>query len=338
MQETEKTIEFDSDGVHLTGTLELPIVARPRGSILLLSGSGPQDRDETIAGKRPFRVLSKALVHEGFYVFRWDDRGVGESAGNYQAASASELAADVVRAMNRLVDETKFERQILLGHSQGTIIAANVAVNYPAKVAGIGLLAGIGLPGRQALLMQHEMVCRSEAWPEDEIAVSTQQKASLFDILIAACEDRLTSRLDRDKSQSLEEKLLAVLLDGIPISMFTPSEQQDIRYIVNDLMEWEWRFLLSTDPADDLSKIDCPIFAMTGDKDMQVDAVSNIDAIKKACFHGRALDVQTEVLEDHNHLFQQTKVGALSNYDSLGEPFSTIALSRIVEWLSQVQS
>lgn len=329
----EEEIAFVSDdGLQLTGTLERFGGNSACANIMLLSGSGPQDRDETIAGKKPLRRLSHALVSQGFNAFRWDDRGVGASQGDYLAASASDLVNDVRSAMRRIASETGVRRTVLLGHSQGTLIAAKAAATFPDEVLGIGLLAGMGLPGRQVLLAQHETICRADGWPEDAIAASLRQKKLLFDAIHKACASAASLDLNALQTSALKEELSRILLSGVAAPSLTTEARDAIEAALDDLMEWEWRFLLSTDPAEDLLRVTCRVFAMIGDQDVQVEARANLISIAAACSKGLAERVETVLLPDHNHLFQETGSGALSDYAALGEPFSNRSLSEIVDW------
>lgn len=325
---------FASGGVRLCGTLERPSQGETVGSVLLLSGSGPQDRDESIAGKKPFAVLSRALVNWGFQVFRWDDRGVGESGGDYLAASELHLAGDVISAMLALGQETGFDKHLLVGHSQGALIAAAAAAKHPVAVAGIILLAGIGLPGRQSLIDQHLNMCKAEGWADSDIQQSLPQKEALFDILLEA-----QSRIDAGESatsvlQDLETNLLEAFLGDLALSELSDEERLEVESTIEDLLEWEWRYLLQVDPATDLQKVLCPVLAVCGDKDAQVQAQRNLARIKDACASGGAASITVSVVADNNHLFQKTSTAALSEYEVLGEPFCEDVLSTIRSWLN----
>lgn len=319
----------------LSGTIESPTLTPPIGSIVLLSGSGPQDRDESMAGHRPFRVLSRAMATWGYSVFRWDDRGVGESTGDYLSASPELLVNDVLAVMRALRQETGFGKHILVGHSQGTLIASSAAAQRPDEVAGLVLLAGMGVAGQEGLLDQHVRICRAEGWPEDSIEASWAQKRALFDVMEAA-QNKIGRGTPPDQVLAeLRTALQDALLAGADVSELTEVELRDLHAAVQDLLEWEWRYLVTEDPAENLCRIQCPVLAITGDRDSQVDAKRNLAAMDRALSSSGNSRYELRTLEKHNHLFQETESAGLSEYERLGVPFSPVMLSIVRDWLSR---
>lgn len=328
-----KDFEFVSDGLLLAGTIERPAQEAPAGSILLLSGSGPQDRDETIAGQKPFSVLSSALATWGYQVFRWDDRGVGDSEGDYLSASGEDLVDDVVSAMSAIEQDSGFDEHVLVGHSQGALIAASVAVTRPASVSGLVILAGMGQPGRQALLDQHVNICEAEGCPDHDIRQSLAQKEALFDMLVEA-----QSKIDAGEPEAkvlshLSSALWSAFLGDADASDLSRDERRKLESTIEDLLEWEWRYLLGVDPSVNLQEVTCPVLAVAGDADAQVCAERDLAIIERACDQGKAPSVQIQLIADHNHLFQETTNAAPSSYETLGTPFSRDVLSIIRFWL-----
>lgn len=325
--------EFRSAGLRLAGVVERPEAGEPHGSVLLLSGSGPQDRDESIAGKRPFAVLSAALAGAGWQVLRWDDRGVGASAGDYLAASASVLVDDVGSAMAALTREFGLASHALVGHSQGTLIAAAAAARFPGRVAGIALLAGMGLPGRRVLLDQHVAICRAEGWPEADIEASLAAKRAAFDLL-AAAEADLVAGAPRDALLArLRDALESLFTDGVRPDALPEDQRAQLAAAVEDLLEWEWRFLVAADPADDLARVACPVFALTGSADTQVAARENLAAIEAAARRGPSPAVEAHLVDGLNHLLQDAPDGRPSDYRVLGEPFAAPVPALLGAWL-----
>lgn len=340
MHTQHQELSFEREGIVLCGTVTRPIESQPRGSVLLLSGSGPQDRDETVADKQCFTVLAEGLADAGYVVFRWDDRGVGASAGDYLAASAKVLEADVLAAMQAVEgvvgdDVGGGGMHILAGHSQGTLIASGVAARHPKKVAGLVLLGGMGLPGRDVLLAQHEDICRAEGWAEADIATTLAQKERLFSVLESATTGREATAFTDAERRAIIPQLYAAYLGEVPLETLSADDQKAVEDAIEDLLEWEWRFLLGTNPADDLQKVQCPVFAMIGESDTQVDAGVNLAMVRRAGEAGAAESVTTTALPNHNHLFQETSdSGALSDYWHLGEPFSETSRNAILSWLA----
>jgi pimeloyl-ACP methyl ester carboxylesterase len=239
--------------------------------------------------------------------------------------------------MLALERETGFGRHVLLGHSQGALIAAAVAANSAAHVAGLGLLAGMGLPGREGLLDQHLSICRAEGWSDEIARQSLAQKVALFDILLAAQADIDSGVPGAQAVRELKSNLLAAFLGDADRSELTDEERCDLDLTIDDLLEWECRYLLSVDPVDNLLQVTCPVLAIIGDKDSQVDAARNLPIIEGACIRGQASRVDVHTLADHNHLFQKTSSAALSDYATLGAPFSDDVLSIVRAWLQEIR-
>ena len=239
--------------------------------------------------------------------------------------------------MDAVKIKTDFDKHVLIGHSQGTLIAARVATKFQPIIAGVVLLAGIGLPGRQSLLDQHVSICKAEGWSDDDISLSLAQKEALFDILsdTQATIDAGFSKTDALKD--LKNKLFEAFLGEFKLADITDQERRDLSATIEDLLEWEWRFLLGIDPALDLHGVSCPVLGICGDKDSQVHAERNLAAIKDACTRGSAKSIDVNVVADHNHLFQKTGSAALSDYRSLGTPITDEVVSMIVSWLSQMR-
>lgn len=329
-------VSFDSSttGTTLAGTLTLPRGTEPMGVILLLSGSGPQDRDESIAGHRPFLVLADHLTRAGFAVLRWDDRGVGASGGDYLAASAEDLVADAGRAMNFVTRETAASKIALVGHSQGTFIATRVAARWPGRVDALVLLAGGGRPGRQVLIDQHRRICRADGLDEATIEASVVVKERLFGILQDA-DREIDAGGDAPQILTTTREALARTLLGLtedaPVADEIDDELEDI---LADLLEWEWRFLLKDDPQTYLRRVRCPVLALAGDRDTQVSARLELPAIQQALGAGGNQDVSCHAMPGLNHLFQLSDSGSPSEYDSIAQTWAPEALAEISRWLS----
>lgn len=336
MRVTADNFCFVSGGVRLAGVVDRPGNTEPTGSILLLSGSGPQDRDESIAGQRPFAVLSSALVRMGWQVLRWDDRGVGASGGDYLAASATQLVDDVGQAMTALEARWGISRHVLVGHSQGSLIAAASAARFPERVAGIALLAGMGLPGSRVLLDQHAAICRAEDWSDDDIEYSLGVKQAAFDVLAAAQADIAAGACVASRLQRLRNELEALFLSGAHRDSLSTEQCDALDIAVEDLLEWEWRYLVTVDPAETLSRVACPVLAVTGDRDSQVAAEPNLAAIASACERGGSRAIETHCVRGHNHLFQQAASARPSDYGVLGKPFAEPVPSLLADWLRRL--
>ncbi|XOV84555.1 MAG: alpha/beta hydrolase family protein [bacterium] len=328
-----QTVVFESLGDPLCGTLEQPADSQASTAILLLSGSGPQNRNQQIAGKPTFQILSAKLARAGYAVFRWDDRGVGDSAGDYDAAGANGVLAGIKSALAQVIDTTRCQYQVLIGHSQGALFAAAMAATEPECVSGLVLAGAMGRCGEPALLDQHRRICRAQGLSEEEVKATTAIKSRLFNVLMREIRDPWTDTLSQTNQMQLTHTLRDILFDGEHAEHFSAQDQAAVRHTIDDLLNWEWRFLLGCDPAENLQRVHCPVLVCTGDKDIQVDALADVTALTQACRHlGANFSACTP--RNCNHLFQHTFT-AEQAYAQLGEPFCDTATTPIITWLNQ---
>jgi pimeloyl-ACP methyl ester carboxylesterase len=326
--EEEVAYENAKAGVKLAGTLTLPKEKGPFPAVLLITGSGPQDRDETIFGHKPFHVLADHLTRRGIAVLRVDDRGVGGSTGSLAKATTEDLAEDVLAGVEYLKGRKEINpRQIgLMGHSEGGLIAPLVAARSK-DVAFIVLLAGPGLVGEQLLYLQGAAVLKAEGSDEKQIARSRALQEKLFAVV----------------KEEKDEKALQKKLDDLIAEEFAKLDEKDRKEAEQNksvlggqvkLLLSPWmRFFLTYDPAPTLGKVRCPVLALVGEKDVQVAAKENLAAIEKALKAGGNKDHTVKELPGLNHLFQTCKTGAVSEYGKIEETMAPSALDLIAEWV-----
>ena len=334
----EVVFASSSAGISLAGSLTLPASDNSGFCILLLSGSGPQDRDESIAGHKPFFVLADHMVDRGHTVFRWDDRGVGSSQGDYLTANAELLVADVMQAVKAVRKKTDIKKIVLLAHSQGCLIGSMCAARFPGEIDALGLLAGAGMPGKDVLLHQHRRICEAEHYDAEITAQSLTIKEQIFDELI-----RLDNVIrDGAKAETViaeaRAKIKALIFPDLEDAELTREEQREVDACLDDLMEWEWRFLLNKNPADDLMRVSCPVLLMTGTHDTQVSVEEDLPLMRRALRDGGNDKVTVEVLDAHNHLFQRCETGALSEYEAINEVWSPESLAAVTRWLDSLKA
>ena len=333
---TEEEVFFfnQSANVKLAGTLTYPKL-KPNSTqqfpaIILISGSGPQNRDEELLGHKPFLVLADYFTRKGYAVLRFDDRGVGKSTGNFSQATTADFASDVESAVKFLqhhfvVNPTKIG---LMGHSEGGVIAPMVAANPTNSIAFIVLLAGTGIKGDSLLLLQQALIANAEGMNPTLLKENQQLNRDLFQLVnLHADEKALNTAVDTYFEQhTTSAELLAVT--GQTSSEF----QQSLRaQLLNPWM----RYFLRLDPQIALKKVTCPVLAINGSKDLQVPAAQNIPAIKNAIESNGNKYVTVEILPNMNHLFQTCTTGSLSEYATLEETFSPDALNVIAKWLKK---
>lgn len=329
-QEVEVAYENKKGGIKLAGTLTLPSSGGPFPVVLLITGSGAQDRDETIFGHKPFLVLADYLTRRGIAVLRVDDRGVGGSTGNVKEATSADFADDVQAGVEFLKGrkEIKAAQIGLIGHSEGGIIAPLVA-SRGRNIAFIVLLAGTGVPGDEILYTQSaaylkvagadsEQRARQKALQQRIVAVVRQEKDNAAaEKKIRAALEELTANLGKDDKKQLLEAM--PLLEGQIQGVMTP---------------W-FRHFLEYDPRPALRKVTCPVLALNGAKDLQVDATRNLKAIEAALKEGGNKDVTIQELANLNHLFQTCKTGAVTEYGAIEETFAPLALETIAKWIQK---
>lgn len=319
MPEIELRVESSTKNVFLSGSL---FSSNSDILFILFSGSGAQDRYESIASQEPFKILSEGLNKRSFDTFCWDDRGIGKSEGDYYTSSPSEIISDGKKVLEHFRKEYQYKKIVLLGHSQGTLIASRIALECSADA--LILCAGILRDGKTALLEQHRKICESDQWTSEEIEASLQEKEAIFNLLIDFEQNESHKSI-----QKLEEKLWNHFLNGAKKEDLTDEDHQLLKEIIDDLCEWEWRFILTTNSFDIVRQLSLPILALFGGKDVQVHSEKEILFLKKAAFK----NVTTQVIENHNHLFQDNSTGNLDEYPELEAPFSEKTISAITDWL-----
>lgn len=315
-------------GVKLVGILTLPSDKGVFPAVLLITGSGPQDRDETIYGHHPFLVLADYLTRQGIAVLRVDDRGVGESTGDFSQATSEDFASDVLAGVEYLktckeIDPKKIG---LLGHSEGGLIAPIVAVKSP-DVAFIVLMAGPGLTGEEILYLQGALISRAMGVSEEDIIKKRQFNEKIFSVLIEEedseiAEERLRQMFEEDwEKMSDEEK------EQIGDSeVFLEAQLQNL------LSPW-LKFFLTYDPKPTLSKVKCPVLAINGEKDLQVPPKENLSGIEEILKAGGNQSYTIKELPGLNHLFQTAQTGLPAEYVKIEETISPVALKIVGDWI-----
>ena len=335
----DEEVRYDNPkaGIKLAGTLTIPTAGGPFPAAILISGSGPQDRDEALLGHKPFLVLADYLTRQGIAVLRFDDRGVGKSTGEFAKATSADFATDVLAGVEYLQTRQEINpKQIgLIGHSEGGLIAPMVAAQSPA-VAFIVLMAGPGISGEEILYLQSALIARASGAPETAIAKNLALSKKTFAVIKAEPDNAVAERkLHPIWTQALnaltdEEKKALDFTGGSPDSLF----QTQIKQL---LSPW-FRYFLFYDPQLALQKVKCPVLALNGEKDLQVPPKENLTAIAQALKAGGNKKFITKELASLNHLFQTATTGAPIEYNKIEETISPQALQTLGDWiLAQTQ-
>jgi len=313
-REEDVTFPGKAAGVTLAATLTVPPGKGPFPAVLLIVGSGPHDRDESLLGHKPFLVLSDYLTRKGIVVLRVDKRGVGKSTGDYAKATTADFATDAEAGVAYLktrpeVDPHKIG---LLGHSEGGIIAPMAAV-ADRDVAFIVMMAGSGVPGDQIIVEQGRLIEMASGASKDKADADAEKERETLKLV------------ETEKDPAALERLLGVKLaaEGAP----EPQVAAQIKQITSP---W-FRFFLTYDPAIALRKLTIPVLAIDGSLDLQVPPAQNLPAIRKALEGNKHAEV--DELQGLNHLFQDAKTGAPSEYGQIEETISPVALDKIALWI-----
>ena len=316
-REEEVSYENKPAGVKFAATLTVPKGKGPFPAVFLITGSGPQDRDESLLGHKPFLVLADYLTRRGMVVLRADDRGFGKSTGVFSTATTLDFASDAEAALSFLKTrpEVDLQKVGLIGHSEGGMIAPMVAaMNH--DVAFIVMMAGTGVSGDQILIAQKKLI-------EEASGVSHEQAEK-----DGAEESELIALVKREKDNALLEKQLRQkLAAGVP----EPQLTTQVKFLVSAWM----RYFIEYDPANALVKVTCPVLAINGEKDLQVPPKLNLPAIRKALESSGNKNFEVDELPGLNHLFQTAKTGSPAEYGQIEETMSPMALEKIVTWIQK---
>jgi pimeloyl-ACP methyl ester carboxylesterase len=320
---TTAEVSFGSDDITLAGTLTIPDGDGPFPVAVLISGSGQQDRDESLMGHKPFLVLADHLARAGIASLRYDDRGVGGSTGNPIGATTADFAEDAALAVEFLAGRDDVGTIGLVGHSEGGLIAPMVAGATDA-VEFLVLLAGPGLPGADVLAQQTEDLLRAEGataqlvdwqvgWTTQVIAVAASEADT------AAVEEQIRS-------------IMATAADEAPPQMAAAVTAEGIDGILGTYTDPWMRYFLAYDPRPALEALTAPVLATIGSVDRQVAAESNLPEIEIAVAGNQ--DATVVEMEGLNHLFQTATTGAVSEYGAIEETMSPEALELVADWIT----
>tara|TARA_R110000782_G_scaffold29795_1_gene74030 strand:+ start:19357 stop:20475 length:1119 start_codon:yes stop_codon:yes gene_type:complete len=327
-EEVTVPVGAQGDGGHtLAGTLTLPDPARwgdgPYPGVVLVSGSGAQNRDSMLLGHKPFLVLSDRLTRAGVAVLRYDDRGFGASTGDFATATTLDFADDARAAAGllRAHPEVDAKRVGLIGHSEGGLIAPMVA-NADPETAFIVLLAGPGVPGSEILVFQSELMFRQTRQADEWIAASSAIRREIFR---AIAEDA-----DEEAVRPIVRRLVAHEM------AYLQDEEGRDRVADATLAQFTnpWvRAFVKLDPRVALAEVSVPVLALNGTKDMQVPVDQNLTEIERVLAGGACPSVTAVRLVGLNHLFQPAQTGLLGEYAVISTTFDERTMGLIAGWV-----
>jgi uncharacterized protein len=318
----QRDVHFKNVAAHnqLAGTLSVPNGKGPFPAVVLISGTGHNTRDEDVWGHKVFLVLADALTREGIAVLRYDKRGVGGSSGDYDAATTADFTSDAQAAVAWLKTQPQIDaRRIgVLGHSEGGIIAPAVAA-ADKSVAFVVMIAAPCIRGDRLFVLQSAMTAKAYGAPDDYIAKRKVFDQELYSAIISAPSE--SAALDSAK---------ALVAQGVADNIVDAKEAETLAK--DDTTPWE-RYFLAYDPAPTLARLTVPVLVLNGSLDVQVPANENLEAARDALRNNPNATIIE--LPGMNHLLQDAKTGAPSEYNDIEETMSPTALKIITDWLSR---
>jgi len=309
-------VTFENSQAHITlaGTLTLPKKTGSYPAVILITGSGQQNRDEELLGHKPFLIISDYLTRQGIAVLRYDDRGVAKSTGDFKSANSLDFANDVESAIAYLKTRKEIKQIGLMGHSEGGLIAPIVAARNK-NVAFIVMLAGTGIRGDELLLKQTALILHAQGTPDSAITKINTTNKGAFDIIVNNDDD---STIKKDLTSYYKQ-----LGEGNP--------EEEVKEMMRP---WPWiKFFIKYDPTTSLRKVHCPVLAVNGEKDLQVPPKDNLPKIAAALKEAGNKDVTIKKYEGLNHLFQECKTGSPTEYARIEQTFSPLVLEDITKWI-----
>jgi uncharacterized protein len=328
----KEEVVFYDDSIKFAGTLTLPPTKGPHPAVVMITGSGAQNRDEELFGFKPFKIIADHFTRRGIAVLRYDDRGVGGSTGSTSQSTSADFAKDALAAIHFLQTRNDINpKQIgLCGHSEGGIVAPLAASESP-DVAFVICMAGTGIDGTTLLLAQEAAIMRADSASEETIEKALKRSKLVFRF-VPSPEDSVELR--RELRESVIEQMKS--MTEVQRKAIT-NEEEFIKMGVEGRMrslESPWfRFFLTFNPAPVLEKVNCPVLALFGGLDTQVPAKLNEDPMESALKKGGNKDYTFKIFPTANHLFLSAKTGSPSEYASLKKEFVPGFLDTMSDWI-----
>lgn len=320
------TIPTADPEVTLAGTLSVPEEGEgPFPAVVLISGSGPQDRDSTVFGQRPFVVLAGAFVERGYAVLRYDDRGTGDSTGVFDGATIDEFIADAEGAVEWLAqqEEVDWRRTFALGHSEGSNVAAALGASGDVR-AGVVMLAGAAVPGHEVMTDQAVRLARAQGADEAQCeAIGTAHSEAMRAVIDGAPDDELREKVEALIEAQTGEELPASMMALVMAQAMAQFESPWLRRYMED------------DPSEDIRRLKVAGLAVFGGLDMQVSDDLNAAPMADALGATRNPDSRVLVFPGRNHLMQRARTGGVEEYGALDDLDPDVAHA-IADWMDAV--
>lgn len=328
----EKEVTFYNKDIKLCGTLSLPDTNKKHPAIILISGSGAQNRDEEIYDFPIFKEISDHLTKSGFAVLRYDDRGIGCSDGSVPNSSLFDFSDDIISAVNFLKSQKNINSKKigLLGHSEGCTVASIVA----SKINDIQFMVLLAPPGDSGTTIIKEQIKNLYKMNGLNDTIITKEIANAMKVHNVIIKDDGWEELRQD----IKEKIKAKFEESSNVQL-NSIENKEIfieNYVENQITSYKSKWLKSfliTNPKEYIVKVKCPVLAIFGEKDLQVEAKSNSEKIESALKKGKNKKYKIEIIPSANHLFQKAETGHTNEYIRLEKKFINGLLDLISNWL-----
>lgn len=331
---SEEVIYDNADkSLSYGATITIPEGTGPFPAAVLITGSGPQDRDETILGHKLFAVIADYLTRKGFIILRVDDRGVGKSTGKFNEATSEDFAIDVSAGIDYLLSRSEVDKKKvgMIGHSEGGMIAPMVAVKRK-DINFIVLLAGPGVPIIELMAEQNTAIAKAGGISDE----AAKEISPLFTRVALAIIDAPDSTSAFANAAIITENWAATKSNALLKELNFDTATQRSAYIAEMVKQFQtpwFRYFIRFNPGQYLEQLKCKVLALNGDKDIQVIAKQNLPGIERSLKKSRSKVYEIKEMPGLNHLFQTCTKCTVEEYGMLEETFSPAALQAIGDWL-----
>jgi len=333
----KEEVIFMNDSIKLAGTLTIPPTKGPHPAVIMITGSGPQNRDEELFGFKPFKIIADHFTRKGIAVLRYDDRGVGGSTGSTMESTSADFASDVLAAVRYLKARSDIDGRYigLCGHSEGGIVAP-LAASQSKDIAFIICIAGTGVNGQEIILAQSELIMRADTTAEDKIKKALEMTRKSFAVAKADegwddLAQSLRENAERDLKTMPEEQKKAVKNEEEYLKAMVDAQMKSLR------TPW-FKFFLTYEPAPILEKVACPVLLLFGELDLQVPAELNRKTMEAALKKGKNKNYTVKVFPKTNHLFLTATTGSPKEYAGAKKEFVPGFLDTMSDWILKVSS
>lgn len=331
----EEEVTFKNGDITFAGTLSIPPKKGRHPAVVMITGSGPQNRDESVAGFKIFKVMADYLTANGIAVLRYDDRGVGKSTGkSVNESTSDDFSTDVMAAMDFLKkrDDINASQIGLVGHSEGGLVAPMVAAKRD-DVAFIVCVAGTGVNGMEIILEQTKLIMAVDGEDKAKIDRDAEDgRMVMSKIVSGASDDEVKGVIRKMKVEEYDA------MDSAGKSVIPDKNkwvEDDVNAVFTIFSSTWMKFFLKFDPATVLEKTKCPALMLFGGLDLQVPVKQNEGPVRDALTRAGNKDFEIKTFEKANHLFQEAVTGSPNEYGTLKKEFTGGFLEYISGWISK---